>query len=148
MGLVLGVTVGEKVYIGEDWIRVVRRTGETDLVLENADQSAYTVREELDDGIRGEEAIPGVFVKAGYVRGAHGRQARLHIEAPQDLRILREDAYESLALHRECHDILSILRTGCDAPVGEGDDFLREVDDILDDLDEQINRIENPLRGK
>ena len=107
MGLILGVRAHEKIYIDDDWIRIVKVTGRQHFVLENADGTAFTV-----DGPDGEpqEVIPEVFISAGLIRSNTPRaSARMFIDAPREMQILREDPYNTLILLEESASMIEFL---------------------------------------
>ncbi len=107
MGLILGVRAHEKVFVNDDWSRIVKITGRQHFVLENEDGSAYTI-----DGPDGDpqEVIPGVFVSAGLIRSNTPKaSARMFIDAPREMRILREASYKTLILLEEAASMIESL---------------------------------------
>jgi sRNA-binding carbon storage regulator CsrA len=107
MGLILGVRAHEKIYIDDDWIRIVKVTGRQHFVLENEDGSAFTINGPNDQP---QEVIPEVFVSAGMIRSNTPKaSARMFIDAPREMQILREASYNTLLLHEEAAYMIETL---------------------------------------
>lgn len=107
MGLILGVRAHEKIYIDDDWIRIVKVTGRQHFVLENEDGSAFTVNGPEDQP---QEVIPEVFVSAGMIRSNTPKaSARMFIDAPREMQILREASYNTLILLEEAASLIESL---------------------------------------
>ena len=136
-GLVLNVRKGEKIYIDDDWIRIPVVTGQQQFVCENSDGTAYTV----DGGdCDRQEVIPEVFVRAGRLRtDMPGMTARVYIEAPLDMKILREAPYETLQLHLESRYFLSLLWNRDPEKLADGEE--EEVKLVMADLADEIERL-------
>ena len=107
MGLILGVRAHEKIFIDDDWIRIVKVTGRQHFVLENEDGTAFTVNGPEDQP---QEVIPEVFVSAGMIRSNTPKaSARMFIEAPREMQILREASYNTLILLEEAASMIESL---------------------------------------
>ena len=135
MGLILGVKAGEKIYVDDDWIRVVKVTGPHNFVMENEDGSGYTVNGPDDQP---QEVLPEVFVSAGEIRSdAPGRIARVFIEAPREMQILRQGPYETLCLYEAAADtidrLLGKLARVSDAD-GKAEEFMKRLDSEIKNL--------------
>lgn len=110
MGLILGVRAHEKIYIDDDWIRIVKVTGRQHFVLENEDGTAFTVNGPDDQP---QEVIPEVFISAGLIRSNTPKaSARMFIDAPREMQILREASYNTLILLEEAADMIEALTDG------------------------------------
>ena len=130
MGLVLGVWKNETIYVADDWFKVAEVTGPQEFVLENADGTAFTIepRSEYEPG---QEVIPEVFVRAAPARGNHPRfQARLYIDAPRDLLIMRQRAYEATDVLKRAQTLIDRLA-----------EYARE--DGCEDFDEEATQVQN-----
>ncbi|KKL67585.1 hypothetical protein LCGC14_2133500 [marine sediment metagenome] len=109
MGLILGVRAHEKIFIDDDWIRIVKVTGRQHFVLENEDGTAFTVKGPEDQP---QEVIPEVFVSAGLIRSNKATpktSARMFIDAPREMQILREASYNTLILLEEAASMIESL---------------------------------------
>lgn len=140
MGLVLAVREGERVYLNDDWVRVVRVTAPEQFVVENEDGTAFTIEDD-----REHEVIPEVRISAAYDRGFHGGEdlARLYITAPRDMRILREKAWRNLRLVQSAREVIFDLSGEVAKLAGSEEDasgLLDRAEEVLEDLDEAIER--------
>ena len=133
MGLVLGVWKNERIYIEDDYFTVVEVTGQQEFILENQDGTGFTV--EADSVHKpGQEVIPEVFVKAAPPRGGLPRfQARLYIDAPRDMRIMRERPYKATEVLVRARVLIERALSAIDG-AGNGDAF-REHNDVTETLD-------------
>jgi sRNA-binding carbon storage regulator CsrA len=87
MALILSMKAGEDFYVGDACVSVRRITSPTSFVLRRAsDGAVFTV-----DDKKAAEILPNVFVSAGH--HAHEGTARVAIDAPRELRILRGVSY-------------------------------------------------------
>lgn len=110
MGLILGVRAHEKIYIDDDWIRIVKVTGRQHFVLENEDGSAFTINGPDDQP---QEVIPEVFVSAGLIRSNTPKaSARMFIDAPREMQILREASYNTLILFEDAANLIEVIADG------------------------------------
>lgn len=136
MGLILGVKAGEKIYIEDDWIMIVKVTGPHNFVLENEDGTGYTINGPDDQP---QEVLPEVFVSAGEIRGtAPGRIARVFIDAPREMKILREAPYQMLCLYEAAADTISGLLEMMAMPSPE---FEADANALVRELREEIQRL-------
>lgn len=136
MGLILGVKAGEKIYVGEDWIRVVKVTGPHTFVLENEDGTAYTVNGPKDQP---QEVLPEVFVSAGVIRSElPGRTARVFIAAPKEMQILRQGPYKTLCLYEEAAGLLELF---LDDDILPDEENLKDARELVKELDVEIDKL-------
>ncbi len=136
MGLILGVKAGEKIFIDDDWIRVVKVTGPHTFALENEDGSGYTING-VDD--QPQEVLPEVFVSAGKIRSElPGRIARVFIEAPREMQILRQAPYKTLCLYEDAAMAIEAL-VNADGEPSEA--MKKEALDIVCELREEIRNL-------
>ncbi len=141
MGLILGVKAGERIYIEDDWIKIVKVTGPHNFVLENEDGTGFTINGPEDQP---QEVLPEVFVSAGEIRGtAPGRIARVFIAAPREMQILREAPYRMLCLYEESARLLTHLleETGASIEEEAGNDVVRDVQELVKELNDEIKRL-------
>ena len=138
MGLILSVKKREKIYVGDDWFRVAKVTGQQDFVVENADGTAYTISGPDDEPA---QVIPEVFVSAGLSRSqVPDNQARVFIEAPQEMRILRQGPYRTLCLHEQSAEVVGrFLKVE-----GLSEPWQKMGTEVLEDLDREIQKL---MRG-
>ncbi len=130
---------GEKIFIDDDWIRVVKVTGPHNFVLENEDGSGYTING-VDD--QPQEVLPEVFVSAGKIRSeAPGRIARIFIEAPREMQILRQGPYETLCFLESAVAVIEALVNIDGVPTTE------QKEEALDVVSELRHEIRNLTRG-
>ena len=133
MGLILGVKAGEKIYIADDWIRVVKVTGPHNFVLENEDGTAYTIKGAQDQP---QEVLPEVFVSAGVIRSdMPGRAARVFITAPKEMQILRQGPYRTLTLYEDSVNAIEGLLEMMAMPAAE---IEADVNELLTELKDEI----------
>lgn len=136
MGLILGVKAGEKIYIDDDWIRIVKVTGPHNFVLENEDGTGFTINGPEDQP---QEVLPEVFVSAGEIRGtAPGRIARVFIDAPREMQILREAPYQMLCLYEKAASIIEALLETATMPL---ENIKPEAQALVRELDAEIKRL-------
>ena len=131
MGLILGVKAGEKIYIDDDWIKIVKVTGPHNFVLENEDGTGYTIKG-IDD--QPQEVLPEVFVSAGKMRSeVPGRIARVFIAAPREMQILRQVPYKTLCFYQDAANLIETLLK-CEGAAKHqkyGGGILAELDDEI-----------------
>lgn len=90
MALILGVTTGGKVYVGDTPVEIVYAEigSDTIAVKVHGKMTILTGRESS-------EILPDVFMYVG--KGKESSDPRLAIEAPRDITILRPELYEKQA---------------------------------------------------
>ena len=119
MGLVLGVWKNERIYIEKDYFTVVEVTGQQSFVLENQDGTGFTIEADSVHSA-GQEVIPEVFVKAAPPRGGLPRfQARLYIDAPRDLLIMRERPYKATEVLVRARILIENMQAALGGPPAE-----------------------------
>lgn len=147
MGLVLGVWKGETIFVEQDWFRVVEVTGPQEFILENEDGTAYTVEADSVYG-PGQEIIPEVFVKAAPPRANLPKfQARLYIEAPRNMLIMRERAYKATEVLVRARALIERLEIRVTTDIVERE-FGGEITEVLDAIEREIRQNRRKDRPK
>lgn len=144
MGLVLGVWRNERLYFGNDWVRIAEVTGQQEFVVENADGTAYTIEGDEGPNGTGIEVLPEVFIRAAPKRAdAPPTQARVFIEAPREIKILRERQYKEVGLYEDARDsimwLISVIEDQAE-PVG--------VSEAIEDACEVVGRLETAMNPR
>lgn len=86
MPLVLSMKPGDDFFVGSERVVVEEVRGECEFTLRTADGRAHEISDK-----RGTEVLPGVMVSAG--NRAHAGLARVAIDAPQEVPIMRGQRY-------------------------------------------------------
>ena len=89
MALILGVSRGARIYIGDEPLDVVETHGYTSIVVKVAGQT-FTLTPE-----KSIEVLPSVMVSVGMPKGPKlHTYSRLVFDAPEEVAILRAELYE------------------------------------------------------